>query len=110
MKPTTPLGSADGVKGGVSLWILLGLSLLVSFFAINNQSLWIDEALTAVKAKEPTLAGWCQAMAGEKASDLQMPLYMLYVWVCEKVFGSSEWALRSANIPWFMLGLAAFVT
>ncbi|MBI3850110.1 MAG: hypothetical protein HY298_07455 [Verrucomicrobia bacterium] len=87
----------------------LCLSLLISLLAISHQSLWIDEAWTAVKAREPTLAGWWQAMAGEKASDLQMPLYMVYMWGYEKIFGSSEWILRSANIPWFVLGIIAFV-
>ena len=92
------------------MWCIFGLSLAVSVLAINNQSLWIDEALTAVKARQPTLAGWWQAMVDEKASDLQMPLYMVYVWAYEKLFGSSEWILRSANIPWFVPGMVAFVT
>ncbi len=84
------------------------LVALVSFLAVSNQSLWIDEALTAWKAKQPTLTTWWQAMSEEKASDLQMPLYMIYIWAYEKVFGASEWALRSANVPWFLLGLIAF--
>ncbi len=91
------------------MWCILGLSLAVSALAINNQSLWIDEALTAVKARQPTLAAWWQAMVDEKASDLQMPLYMVYVWAYEKLFGSSEWVLRSANIPWLVPGMVAFV-
>jgi len=49
-------------------------------------------------------------MAQEKASDLQMPLYMIYMWAYEKVFGSSEWILRAANLPWFAIGMFAFVT
>jgi hypothetical protein len=48
-------------------------------------------------------------MAAEKASDLQMPFYMFYVWGFEKVFGSCEWCLRLANLPWFIAGVIAFV-
>jgi len=46
-------------------------------------------------------------MFSEKGSDLQMPFYMLYLWAWAKVFGSSEIALRAANLPWFVLGLFA---
>lgn len=88
--------------------VLWGVVLAISLLAISHQSLWIDEALTAVKARQATLERWWQAMAQEKASDLQMPLYMLYVWGYEKVFGASEWALRAANLPWFVAGVAAF--
>src|SRR5204863_234078 len=73
------------------------------------RSFWIDEALTAVKAMQPTFNSWWQAMAQEKASDLQMPLYMFYAWAYEKPFGSGEWALRLANLPWFLLGAVSFI-
>lgn len=53
------------------LWLLFALAFLISLLAINGQSLWIDEALTAWKAKQPTLAGWWHAIVEEKASDLQ---------------------------------------
>jgi hypothetical protein len=41
-------------------------------------------------------------LIGRAGSDLQMPLYMVWLWVWEKVAGHSEWALRAANIPWFV--------
>lgn len=105
-----PTSLADQRNGNSSapLWLAGVFGVLVCLLAINSQSLWIDEALTAWKAKQPTPNGWWQAMVDEKASDLQMPLYMVYIWAYEKVFGSSEWVLRSANIPWFVLGLIAF--
>ena len=43
-------------------------------------------------------------------SDLQMPLYMIYMWGFAKIFGLGEWTLRAANIPWFVAGVAAFIS
>jgi hypothetical protein len=82
-------------------------ALLVGGLALTNQSLWIDEANSATKAIQPSLASWWAKMVSEKGSDLQMPFYMLYLWAWAKVFGSSEIALRAANLPWFALGLFA---
>ena len=89
------------------LWVVL-LCCVVPALAISSQSYWIDEALTAVKASSPTLAAWWERMATEKASDLQMPLYMLTTWGVVQLFGNAEWVLRAANLPWFVTGLMAF--
>jgi hypothetical protein len=76
--------------------------------AVSNQSFWIDETLTALKAAETSLGGWWRQMTAEKHSDLQMPLYMLYAWGWAKLFGTGEWVLRAANLPWFVGGVLAF--
>lgn len=89
------------------LWVVL-LCCVVPALAISSQSYWIDEALTAAKASSPTLAMWWERMATEKASDLQMPLYMLTTWGVAQLFGTAEWVLRAANLPWFAAGLMAF--
>jgi hypothetical protein len=107
--PTSPSDQRRKEHRGARCWLLV-VAVLISLAAISRQSLWIDEALTARKAQQPTLAGWWHALVEEKASDLQMPLYMIYVWGYEKVFGSSEWMLRAANLPWFALGLLAVIT
>ena len=83
------------------------LSLLVGLIAINRDSFWIDEAFSAHYAVQPTVASWWHYLSGDVGSDTQMPLYMFYLWVWEKFSGSSEWALRAANIPWFLLAQAA---
>jgi hypothetical protein len=80
----------------------------MSLAAISSRSFWIDEAATAVQAMQPTLESWWQLLAQEKSAHLQMPLYMFYVWACEKLFGSSEWTLRVVNLPWFVAGAVAF--
>ena len=85
------------------------LALVVCGVAISHQSFWIDEACTALKAGQPTLATWWQEMVTVKGSDLQMPLYMLFVWGWEKLVGLNEFALRAGNVPWFLLGLIVMV-
>jgi len=75
--------------------------------AISTQSFWIDEAHTAWEAIQPTLPQWWREMVADHGSNLQMPLYMLYTWAWEKIFGHSEWWMRAANIPWLLLGLLA---
>jgi hypothetical protein len=38
-----------------------------------------------------------------------MPLYVAYVWSYAKAFGASEWALRAANMPWFVAGFGVLI-
>jgi hypothetical protein len=99
---------AQGRSGG-RLWFATwtALALVVCGLAISNQSYWIDEANTAIKASQPTLAKWWQEMTIMKGSDLQMPFYMVFAWGWEKLVGLNEFALRAGNAPWFLLGLIA---
>jgi len=106
--PSAP-AEKSGEDAGARLWPWVLPGFLVCLVAISRQSLWIDEAFMAAKASQPTLADWRQAMLEGGGSDLQMPLYMIYVWGFAKIFGLSEWALRAANIPWFVVGVAAFI-
>jgi len=82
---------------------------VVGLVATSGRSLWIDEAATAVQAMQPDLSSWWQLLVQEKTAHLQMPLYMLYIWAYEKVFGSGEWTLRLANLPVFVAGATVFV-
>ena len=77
---------------------------------LTSQSLWIDEGAAAIKAMQPTLAGWWEALRTEANSNLQLLFQLGYLWVWEKVFGASEWALRASNIPWFAAGMMALVS
>jgi len=38
-----------------------------------------------------------------------MPIYMLWLWAWIRLFGTSEWALRAANIPWFVVGAVGLI-
>jgi hypothetical protein len=81
--------------------------LFVCALGINHQSLWIDETYTALKAQQATFPNWWHEMRRAGGSDIQMPLYMIWIWVCEKFFGSSEIALRAVNLFWILPGLIA---
>jgi hypothetical protein len=83
--------------------------MVVACVAISGRSLWIDEACTATKAVPPTLNGWWQVLSQDRSADAQMPLYMLYVWGWARLFGTSEWSLHAANVPWFIAGAVAFI-
>lgn len=83
--------------------IAVAISLGVAILSISGESLWIDEAHTAAKAGQPNFFSWWETMLGDSGSDLQMPLYMFYVWSWSLLFGDSEIALRSANVLPFLL-------
>jgi len=78
----------------------------VALVAISSQSLWIDEANSAVKASAETWGDFLARMLGDRNSDLQMPFYMAMLWAWEKAFGHSEFALRAMNLPLFVTAIA----
>jgi hypothetical protein len=92
----------------VQVAVVVAAGLMISLLATSSRSLWIDEACTAVRAIQPTLGTWWQAMVNSKTGCLQMPLYMLYTWGWTKLFGASEWSFHLANVPWFAAGAVAF--
>ena len=85
--------------------LLAGFCLCI--VAISSQSLWIDETYTALKAQQSTFPNWWHEMRRAGGSDMQMPLYMIWIWICEKFFSSSEIALRGVNLFWILPGLFA---
>ncbi len=91
-------------------FLILAAAVLICMVATSGRSLWIDEAATAVQAMQPTLSTWWQLLVQEKTAHLQMPLYMLYIWGFEKLFGSGEWTLRLANLPCFVAGAVLFIS
>lgn len=70
---------------------------------INHESLWTDEAFSAFIASHRSLAScWATLVTGD-SSDLQMALYYLYLHCWSAVFGQSEIAFRTANVPFILL-------
>jgi hypothetical protein len=67
----------------------------------------MDEVSTAIIACQRSVGEWWQALLKDSGSTVQMPLYIVYIWGWEKVFGHAEWVLRAANLPWVALGLLA---
>ena len=102
---TTPISgkntrTSDFHLGNSVLWIAI---VLVSGLFISADSFWIDEGNTAYKASQPTLTEWTKAMFNVTGSDAQMPGFMFYAWVWQKVSGNAEFALRLSNLPWLAL-------
>jgi hypothetical protein len=83
------------------------LLTVVVLSATDNRSFWIDESAMAEFAKKPTIAECWRAML--RVPEVQQPLYMLYMWSYTHLFGSGEWALRIAGLPWFVVGACVFV-
>ena len=81
----------------------------IAVVAVSNQSLWIDEGNSAMKAIQPSFMPFWEKMKELGGSDLQMPLYMFLLWAWEKVFGHSEFALRALNILFFTLSAAVLL-
>ena len=103
MNETSAARRIDG-----KMLLLCGVAaLLAGFVAVSPQSFWIDEAGTVDQAVMPTFSAWWGRLRWENNSNLQLPLYLLYAWAWEKIFGHGEWALRAANLPWFVLGAAS---
>ncbi len=91
-----------------SLILAVLAAMMCGLVAITSQSLWIDEANSAMKAMQPSFSSFVSTFATAMGSDLQMPLYMVYLWAWEKLAGHSEFALRLANLPWFLLAQLTF--
>lgn len=85
------------------------IALSAGAVALTHQSLWIDEAHTAIRASQPTLPTWWRTMVAMSGPDVQMPLYVTYMWLWEKMFGHGEVALRASNLPWLVAGVVALL-
>ncbi len=105
-KPADFADSSGSPLQGFTMAVWL-FALLFPLLAISNQSFWIDEGITGNAARPGTLGGCWTALRIVNGSDLQMPFYMVYIWGWDKLFGDSEWVLRLANYPWFVIGQIA---
>lgn len=91
----------------LKLLLLAIATLLTGALAVSNQSFWIDEGAAAMKAIQPAVGDWWQALRVEGHSNLQLLPHLFYLWGWEKIFGGSEVSLRAANVPLLFAGLAA---
>ena len=83
----------------MGLWLVVPLLLGL---AITRQSLWIDEGYTIWFVAHRSMSAFLSSLVGW-TDDAEMILYLLYMWVWVKVWGTTEIALRAANIPFGML-------
>ena len=90
-------------------WWILGLWLTLSPFWIQKESLWIDEAVSAVVTLAPCPSGVWPEISRIHATEMHLPAYHYYLWGVSRWFGNSEWLLRAANLPWMLLGFVALI-
>ncbi len=88
--------------------ILILLVLFAGFFVISSDSYWIDEGNAMLKATQPSFIEWFRVLISEGGSDCQMPGYMLYLWLWEKIANGSEWVMRLSNLPWLIIACYSF--
>jgi 4-amino-4-deoxy-L-arabinose transferase-like glycosyltransferase len=100
---------ATGFARLLEPWPLVVVFALLMLVAVSHKSLWIDEAVTANLAEQPTLGKWWHVISTSGMTDVQMPLYTIFVWAFAKFFGVGEFPLRLAGALWLVPGLAAFV-
>lgn len=84
---------------GVALFI----AVLFSASSITDQSFWIDEAVGGVYARKDSVPRIFHEMAVSPGAELQIPFYIIWEWSWGQLFGTSEVALRTANIPWVII-------
>lgn len=82
-------------------WLIF--SIFIGILSCHSQSFWIDEGTTAFLGTQPTLSSLWQSMIQINGSEVQMPLFSLYAWLWERIFGYTEWILRASNLPWIIL-------
>ena len=108
IKVSTPSIAADSPGPSFGHWgWILPLIIGSGSLATTGDSFWIDESVTAELANQPTLKDCWGAM--RRLPEIQLPFYMLYIWTYVQVFGSGEWVMRAAGLPWFILGATIFV-
>jgi len=88
--------------------LLIALTLLC-FVSVTDQSLWIDESITAWLASHATLKELINTQANISVSETQMPFYIWYIWGWAKIFGIGELSLRMANAPFLLLLLSTIL-
>src|SRR5882762_3421974 len=108
-----PISSAPKNRPGsltVRGWFWIALSFLaVGLAAATTGSFWIDECVTAHVARHSSLMEAWREMVKLRFAEVQLPFFIGYVWVFEKVFGHSELGLRLSSLPFFVTGMTLLV-
>jgi len=87
----------EGIRSArLETWIVVGLVVVaaaIRIVTINNQSFWMDEALTAFEARS-SFGGMLGTVLHVETTP---PLYFVLAWVWGHLFGTGEVALRSIS-------------
>lgn len=85
--------------------------IILCFCSINSWSYWIDESSTMYWASFPTIKDMFLNIWASPGSENQMPGYVIFMWGWSKLFGLSEYALRSSNLLFvsILLGYSFYI-
>ncbi len=97
------MAGSNALESKKLLWLALVLGLVLRLISIN-QSLWLDEATTALVARMSLFDIFSKFLPG----DFHPPLYYLLIKIWVFFFGSSEVSLRLPSVI-FGLGTVVFV-
>ena len=86
-------------------WGFFMLQTVIFLLAIQNESLWIDEFVTAYFASLDSFDRVYELLFITKGS--QTPLHYLYYYAWGLLVQSTEFNLRLANLPFFLFGQGA---
>src|SRR5262245_18753149 len=82
---------------------------LLGLLAVDRQSLWLDELGTWRLTVAPNLHDWLAQLLRQVGTNVQLPLYHLYMRAWTDVFPESERWLRWSNLPWLFLAFYALL-
>lgn len=86
--------------------LLLSATAAACPLCVSDDSLWIDEGWSAWAAASPSFYHLVHdTMLTCRDAIAQMPLYSIYLWGWSRIFGLSEVALRTSNVPFAVLFL-----
>jgi len=101
------------LKSDREFWIAILACAGALVLAVTSVSLWIDEGFVVWVVSHPTLETAIRSASSPYApspGDRQYPFYDLWLWAWSRLFGSSEYAMRAANMPFavvYVLSLAS---
>jgi hypothetical protein len=100
---------AEAASSNIS-WVICALCYALALsLSLNGSSLWTDEAFSAWLASHPSFQSFFHSLVTGDSSDLQVGLYYTWLFIWSRVFGTSELALRAANIPFIAIFSFALV-
>lgn len=76
------------------IWLILGIALFLRLISLN-QSLWLDEAINVLAAKNYSLLGMISEYA---KADFHPPGFFFILWIWTKLFGYSEVTVRAPSV------------
>jgi len=91
----------------INSWVAAACGLALLFVALSTQSIDMDEAQTWDYARLHSLGQVLAELRSDPNSEAQMPLGMMAFWGWGQLVGTGEYALRSFNLLWGAITLAA---